>query len=109
MTNTLAYRIAFSRKKLGISQRSLAKELDVTHSAVQKWENGENSPDSNNLTKMADLFGVSTDWLLGRDVLKDHHDCKQYLLGEQDRSRLAAIISVAANQMDKLNSLSLAN
>lgn len=103
MASTLSQRIIQSRERLRISQRGLARQLEVTHSAVQNWENGNHVPDSMNLAKMADLFNVSTDWLLGRERSADHHECRQYLLREDDQRRLAEIISVAASQMSKIN------
>lgn len=101
MSSTLAERIIEARKIAGLSQRSLAKLLNVSAPAVQKWENGQHIPDSLSLEKMADIFGVSTDWLLGRSDLLNYHDCKQYLMTEQNPLKLAELIAIAASQMKK--------
>lgn len=106
MSSTLSERIIEARKKAGLSQRSLAKLLGVTPPSVQKWENGQHTPDSLILEKMADVFGVSTDWLLGRSGLSSYHDCKQYLMTEQNPLRLAELITMAASQMQKSSLLS---
>ena len=54
------------RKRAGYSQREVADELHVTPSAVSSWEAGRYSPDQQNLSALADLFGVTVDALIGR-------------------------------------------
>lgn len=53
------------RKQKGITQKELAEQLHVSFQTVSKWENGINLPDINYLPELADIFGVSTDVLLG--------------------------------------------
>jgi transcriptional regulator with XRE-family HTH domain len=101
--HTLAERISQSRKKAGYSQRKLAELLEVTHVTVQKWEGGQHTPGSIDLGKIADLFGVSTDWLLGRETSSSYNACKEHLLTEKDQARLAEIISLASLQIRKAN------
>ncbi len=55
------------RKEKNITQNELAEWLGVTQQAVGKWETGKSSPDQATLMKLADLFGVSLDSLLGRE------------------------------------------
>ena len=38
-------KIAFNRKKLGITQDALAQKLEVSNQAVSKWESDQCSPD----------------------------------------------------------------
>lgn len=57
------------RFKKKMTQRDLAKYLNITQSAVARYESDSGGmPSQDILIKMADLFGVSTDYLLGRDV-----------------------------------------
>lgn len=49
----------------GISQRGLEKELNLGNAATSKWITS--SPNVETLIKIADYFGVSVDYLLGRD------------------------------------------
>ena len=56
------------RKRAGYSQKEVADELHVTPSAVSSWEAGRYGPDQQNLSALADLFGVSVDALIGRAV-----------------------------------------
>ena len=68
MEQTLGARIAKNRKQLGLTQEALAERLGVTAQAVSKWENDQSCPDITTLPKLADIFGVSTDTLLGHSA-----------------------------------------
>ncbi len=65
MEETLGKRIAARRKLLGITQDRLAEQLGVTAQAVSKWENDQSCPDITMLPKLAEIFGISVDALLG--------------------------------------------
>ena len=58
--------IADLRKEKGMSQEELADVLFVTRQAVSKWESDAGSPGIDNLQRIADFFGVSIDYLLGK-------------------------------------------
>lgn len=66
MEQTLGSRITYHRKQLGMTQDKLAEQLGVTAQAVSKWENDQSCPDIAMLPRLADLFGITTDELLGR-------------------------------------------
>lgn len=68
MENTLGKRIAAQRKRLGLTQEQLSEKLGITAQAVSKWENDLSCPDISVLPLLADIFGVSTDELLGRNI-----------------------------------------
>ena len=53
------------RRRLGLTQATLAKRLYVSAQNVSKWENGLSFPDVENLCLLSDVLGVSTDRLLG--------------------------------------------
>lgn len=57
-----------SRKMKGWTQEQLAELVGVSSVAVSKWERGISVPEVELLCKLADLFGVSVDELLGRGV-----------------------------------------
>ncbi len=59
-------RLVELRKEKGLSQVGLAKELGVDCSTIAKYETGDRLPDLVMLCKLADFFGSSTDYLLGR-------------------------------------------
>ena len=52
------------RKKKGLTQKDLAKELRVSNQAVSKWESEKCFPDITLLPVLATFFGVSLDELL---------------------------------------------
>ena len=64
----LADKIIQLRKKQGWSQEELAERLDVSRQSVSKWEGAQSTPDLNKILAMAELFGVSTDYLLRDDM-----------------------------------------
>ena len=66
MEQTLGNRIAENRKRLKLTQDQLAEKLGVTAQAVSKWENDQSCPDITILPKLAEIFGSTTDALLGR-------------------------------------------
>ena len=72
MEQTLGKRIVEHRKRLGLTQDALAEQLGVTAQAVSKWENDQSCPDITMLPKLADIFGITTDDLLGRTTQQVH-------------------------------------
>ncbi len=65
MEQTLGKKIAACRKHLAMTQDQLAERLGVTAQAVSKWENDQSCPDITMLPRLAEIFGVTTDSLLG--------------------------------------------
>lgn len=61
----LGARIALLRRQRGMSQKELAARLGVSPSAVGMYEQGRREPDCAGLLKLAEIFGVSVDLLLG--------------------------------------------
>lgn len=53
------------RKEKGLSQEELADKLAVSRQAISKWERGESLPDTDNLIRLAKLYGVSIDEIVG--------------------------------------------
>ncbi len=80
-----AERIKELRLNRGLTQSELGKHLDVSASAVYKWETGKAQPDINSITKMCKLFCVSSDYLIGNenDDLNDD-DIKFAVFGDPD-------------------------
>ena len=53
------------RKQAGMSQEELAEKLQLTRQTISKWETGASTPDLELLVQLGEIFGVSTDRLLG--------------------------------------------
>ena len=68
MEETLGKRIVHNRKRLGLTQDALAEKLGVTAQAVSKWENDQSCPDITMLPRLAEIFGITTDSLLGLET-----------------------------------------
>lgn len=76
-------RLFYLRKKNEMTQQELATKLGFeSYTPVNLWEAGKRKPSSDVLIQLADLFGVTTDYLLGRadnehgliieDIVKGH-------------------------------------
>lgn len=65
----LGERICEQRTALSWSQVELAKRLGVAKQTVSNWENENIQPSIEMLVRLAALFGVSTDYLLGLDTI----------------------------------------
>ena len=65
MKNKLAQRIKELRIENNYNQGELAKLCNVKQSCVSKWERGETLPDVEIIITLAQLFNVSTDYLIG--------------------------------------------
>ena len=64
-TYTLGKRIMALRKTAGMTQEQVAERLGVSPQAVSKWENDISCPDVTMIPRIAQLFNISTDELLG--------------------------------------------
>lgn len=67
----IASNISELRKAVPLTQAELAEKLNYSDKAVSKWERGESIPDVIVLKQIADVFGVSVDYLL-----EEVHDLK---------------------------------
>lgn len=64
----IANRIKMLREKYDMTQAGLAKQLEITRASVNAWEMGVSCPTVQYVIAMADLFHVSTDYLLGLET-----------------------------------------
>ncbi len=62
--DTLGTRIALLRRRIGLSQKELARRLSLSPSAIGMYEQDRRAPSNDLLIEMAKIFGVSTDFLL---------------------------------------------
>lgn len=53
-----------ARLRCGIAQKTVASKLKVSIQSVSNWENDTRAPSRENVIKMAEIYGVSTDYLL---------------------------------------------
>lgn len=80
---TIGEKIKSARTEAGLSQEQLAEKLNVSRSAVAKWESEGGTPDVENLKNIANLLGVSIDYLL-----KESEEYVQYIPVNTDGIKL---------------------
>lgn len=61
---TLGEKIQELRRRYSMSQDVLAERLEVSRQAVSKWERDEAMPETDKIIRIAQVFGVTTDYLL---------------------------------------------
>ncbi len=59
-------RLKACREKKGYTQTFISEKLDVNKATLSSYESGRRKPDYETLTKLADIYEVSIDYLLGR-------------------------------------------
>lgn len=64
---TLGEKLQKLRRARGWTQEQLAERLGVSRQSLSKWESDGALPDTANVIALADLFGVTTDYLLRQD------------------------------------------
>ncbi len=81
--------IRFLRKKKGWTQEKFSKKIGIKRSLVGAYEEGRSDPRLNNLLKMCDVFSISLDNILKKDVSKLPND--QYLKSEDHNVKVLSI------------------
>ncbi len=61
-----------ARKRYGLSQKELAKNLNLHTRTIQNWEQGIATPSLDMLLQLSDYYGCSLDYLTGRIDCTDH-------------------------------------
>ncbi len=67
------------RRRADMTQEQLAETLSISGQAVSRWENDLAMPDISLLPVLANLFDVTTDYLLGVDIAKKEENIRQIL------------------------------
>ena len=61
---TFGEKLQSLRQRAGMSQDQLAERLEVSRQAVSRWERDETMPETDKVVALADIFDVTTDYLL---------------------------------------------
>lgn len=95
------------RKVNKITQVELAKEINVTAGAVGLWETGKRLPDIETILKIAKVFNVTSDYLIGGGgenqiiIIGKGGDFKSFSLKEKDLNVIASLAdSLKNNNVD---------
>ena len=102
MQETLAQRLFRLRNEKELSQEAAAEAAGVSRVALTRYENGQRMPKMNILSALAEVYGVTVDYLMGRDepttaqpVPADPRREKAHrLLDEMDEQALDGLIAM---------------
>ena len=72
MENNFASNLKHLRIQAGMTQEDLAKKLDKDYSTIGKWELGQRSPIMTDVIRVADLFNISLEKLIGQSIIYDN-------------------------------------
>lgn len=78
MEKQIKIQIKELRGQCGMTQKELAEKMQVSFQSISKWENGVNMPDITHIPKLAEIFGVSADVILGLEPLKQKPDWRKF-------------------------------
>ena len=80
------------RRKKGLSQEAVAKELGISRQAVSKWETDIAQPDLDNLKKICEILDISADELLDISCTKSQEkeicNCEIYLINSYEKGAI---------------------
>lgn len=68
---SLGRRLNYERTKRNWSQKYVAQRIGITNTVLSNYERDYRDPDTETLKSLAELYEVSTDYLLGRDDSRD--------------------------------------
>lgn len=68
---TLGERLKHAREVARLTQIQVAKKLEVSNGAISGYERNYRDPDTETLKRLADLYGVSNNWLLTGEETKE--------------------------------------
>ena len=88
-------RLAELRRQHNLTQNDIADRLNISAQAVSNWENDLTSPDIDTLLKLADIFNISTDELLGKNKIEP-----VYLPTEQRKDINQLVFRIIVDSVD---------
>ena len=96
------------RTEKGLSQREMAKQLNISQGTYNNWENSNTQPSIEQLINLADFFHVSVDYLIGHsddfgnispsEQLSKEQTALLKLFDNLDTSSQKAIITLLTNK-----------
>lgn len=99
MIYRLPSRLKELRQSMNLRQEQLARLIGVERSTISSYESNMRQPSLETLSRIADVFGVSTDYLLGRT---DHLSLNSFDLEGEDAAMLYKLVSMIAEKNRKI-------
>lgn len=82
------------REKSGLSQEELAKRLNVPRTSLTHYESSDDRmPRQKRLNEIADFFGVSVDYLIGRAKTEKLTEAEENFLGDIDQTSIQELLA----------------
>lgn len=102
--SVLGKRLKEAREKKGLTQVQAAKILGISNGTLSGYERNYRDPDTNILEKMAELYEVKVDWLLGRSKEKNSDwDSRLPELTPKEEKDIARDLERMLNALDSEN------
>ena len=89
---TLAEQITHLRKERKMSQEELVEALQISRQSVSKWETGMSNPDTENLIRLAEIFQVDVNLLIGSQLQPEEKPDQPVL--PHDQRKVVRLLSV---------------
>ena len=90
----LSEQITQLRKERKMSQEELAEVLQVSRQSVSKWENGLSNPDTENLIRLAEIFQVDVNLLIGSQLQPEEEPAEPTPSAPPDQRKTIRLLSV---------------
>lgn len=88
------------RGELSLTREELANKLNITYSALSKYETNKRFPDKETLSELADFFDVSVDFLLCRTNIRKFDDFPDSV--KRLAELFAGVDGLKADRLEKL-------
>jgi len=88
----IANNISELRKEAGLTQIELAEKLNYSDKAVSKWEHGDSTPDINVLCDIAEIFGVTVDYLTKADHSQEKEELELHVQRQNHFHKVITLI-----------------
>lgn len=101
---SIGKRIRNLREMKNMTQTELSQSLGMkTYTTVSKWESDDNFPKGRDLKKLSELFGVSSDYLLGLNTNKNISSIET-IYNQLEKPRQTKVYNFAEQQLEEQNS-----
>ncbi len=78
-------RLKLLREEKNMTQLELGKVFSISHATINRYENSQRQPDTELISKLSEFFNVTTDYLLGRnDVRNNTESISEAIKDDQD-------------------------
>lgn len=100
-TQKFAERVRKLRRDNNLTQFDLAEQLELTATGICYWESGKALPSLQTVQKLANIFNVSVDYLIGNDnCITDEYDALFRKIDKVDCDKRVLLLNVLNSVVD---------